>query len=166
MVCSHSHSLSVSPFCQTSWTFQRPNMLSRRMVRYYISRDSYQTCQTNGPPHHTQLTKEEESEAGEVPVRREDQDRINRFSRLTQREAVLKEELALKAVRILSGFCPAPPPAQLIAFFLLSLSDRVASRRRRKNLMTWRRSSSSLTRTKLFRTSCLFMFANWAGWLG
>jgi prefoldin subunit 4 len=32
-----------------------------------------------------------------VPVRREDQDRINRFSRLTQRESVLKEELALKS---------------------------------------------------------------------
>jgi len=36
-----------------------------------------------------------------VPVRREDQDKINRFSRLTQRESSLKEQLSLKAVSVL-----------------------------------------------------------------
>ncbi|KAH6666502.1 Prefoldin subunit-domain-containing protein [Plectosphaerella plurivora] len=43
------------------------------------------------------LTKEDEAAVGEeVQVRREDQDKINRFSRLHQRELTLKEELQLK----------------------------------------------------------------------
>ncbi|TLS25413.1 hypothetical protein PpBr36_07221 [Pyricularia pennisetigena] len=43
------------------------------------------------------LTKEDEVTAGdEVQVRREDQDKINRFSRLHQRELVLQEELKAK----------------------------------------------------------------------
>ncbi|KAL7959792.1 Prefoldin subunit domain-containing protein [Trichoderma compactum] len=41
------------------------------------------------------LSKEDEA-ADEVEVRREDQDKINRFSRLHQRELALKEELRLK----------------------------------------------------------------------
>ncbi len=46
-----------------------------------------------------QLTKEDEKEAGdEIEVRREDQDKINRFSRLHQRELVLEEELKIKSV--------------------------------------------------------------------
>ena len=47
-----------------------------------------------------QLSKEEEAAAGkdETEVRREDQDKINRFSRLHQRESVLEEELKSKAV--------------------------------------------------------------------
>ena len=46
-----------------------------------------------------QLTKEEEKEAGdEIEVRREDQDKINRFSRLHQRELVLEDELKVKTV--------------------------------------------------------------------
>ncbi len=51
---------------------------------------------------HTQLTKEEEDAAGgeEVEVRREDQDKINRFSRLHQRELGLEEELKTKNVRM------------------------------------------------------------------
>ncbi|KAL6804585.1 Prefoldin subunit domain-containing protein [Trichoderma sp. SZMC 28013] len=44
------------------------------------------------------LSKEDEA-ADEVEVRREDQDKINRFSRLHQRELALKEELQLKSVR-------------------------------------------------------------------
>jgi prefoldin subunit 4 len=35
-------------------------------------------------------------------VRREDQDKINRFSRLHQREALLEEQLKAKQVRIAS----------------------------------------------------------------
>ncbi|KAH7367343.1 Prefoldin subunit-domain-containing protein [Plectosphaerella cucumerina] len=43
------------------------------------------------------LTKEDEAAVGEeVQVRREDQDKINRFSRLHQRELTLQEELKLK----------------------------------------------------------------------
>ncbi|KAL1650869.1 hypothetical protein SLS58_000988 [Diplodia intermedia] len=43
------------------------------------------------------LSREDEATAGEeVQVRREDQDKINRFSRLHQREKVLEEELKAK----------------------------------------------------------------------
>lgn len=44
-----------------------------------------------------QLSKEDEEGDG-VEVRREDQDKINKFSRLHQRETALKEELQLKSV--------------------------------------------------------------------
>ncbi|KAM0188089.1 probable Gim complex component GIM3 [Fusarium torulosum] len=42
------------------------------------------------------LSKADEEAADEVEVRREDQDKINRFSRLHQRELVLEEELSTK----------------------------------------------------------------------
>ncbi|KAF7550412.1 hypothetical protein G7Z17_g5757 [Cylindrodendrum hubeiense] len=42
------------------------------------------------------LSKADEEAADEVEVRREDQDKINRFSRLHQRELVLEEELSGK----------------------------------------------------------------------
>ncbi|KFA60891.1 hypothetical protein S40285_04853 [Stachybotrys chlorohalonatus IBT 40285] len=42
------------------------------------------------------LSKEDEKAADEVEVRREDQDNINRFSRLHQRELVLEDELKTK----------------------------------------------------------------------
>lgn len=44
----------------------------------------------------SQLTKEEEAAAGSDEVRREDQDKINRFSRLHQNESNLEEELKTK----------------------------------------------------------------------
>ncbi|KAL8628433.1 hypothetical protein Q9189_005842 [Teloschistes chrysophthalmus] len=46
------------------------------------------------------LSKEDEAAAGndEKEVRREDQDKINKFSRLHQRETSLEEELKGKAV--------------------------------------------------------------------
>jgi len=43
------------------------------------------------------LSKAEEEGSDEVEVRREDQDKINRFSRLHQRELALQEELAGKS---------------------------------------------------------------------
>ncbi|MCJ1284857.1 hypothetical protein MMC26_004194 [Xylographa opegraphella] len=45
------------------------------------------------------LTKEDEAAVGadETEVRREDQDKINRFSRLHQREMLLEDELKAKA---------------------------------------------------------------------
>ncbi|KAH7201718.1 Prefoldin subunit-domain-containing protein [Fusarium oxysporum] len=42
------------------------------------------------------LSKADEEAADEVEVRREDQDKINRFSRLHQREILLDEELSTK----------------------------------------------------------------------
>ncbi|KAI1214292.1 Prefoldin, subunit 4 [Annulohypoxylon truncatum] len=42
------------------------------------------------------LTKEDEAAGEEVEVRREDQDKINKFSRLHQRELGLEEELKTK----------------------------------------------------------------------
>ncbi|KAH7263519.1 Prefoldin subunit-domain-containing protein [Fusarium tricinctum] len=42
------------------------------------------------------LSKADEEAADEVEVRREDQDKINRFSRLHQRELVLEDELSTK----------------------------------------------------------------------
>lgn len=51
-----------------------------------------------------QLSKEDENAGQEVEVRREDQDKINRFSRLHQRELLLEDELKAKNVR------PIPRP--------------------------------------------------------
>ena len=47
------------------------------------------------------LSREDEAAVGkdELEVRREDQDKINKFSRLHQREMTLEEELKVKAVR-------------------------------------------------------------------
>lgn len=47
-----------------------------------------------------QLTKEEEASAGgeDTEVRREDQEKINRFSSLHQKETALEEELRAKIV--------------------------------------------------------------------
>lgn len=49
---------------------------------------------------YSQLSKEDEVAASndEVEVRREDQDKINKFSRLHQREISLEEELKAKHV--------------------------------------------------------------------
>jgi prefoldin subunit 4 len=47
-----------------------------------------------------QLSREEEAAIGEEKeVRREDQEQINRFSRLHSREKILEEELKVKQVR-------------------------------------------------------------------
>jgi prefoldin subunit 4 len=47
-----------------------------------------------------QLSKEDEATAGgdEIEVRREDQDKINKFSRLHQKEIALEDELKTKHV--------------------------------------------------------------------
>lgn len=51
-----------------------------------------------------QLTKEEEASAGseDLEVRREDQEKINRFSSLHQKETALEDELRAKIVREIS----------------------------------------------------------------
>jgi prefoldin subunit 4 len=50
------------------------------------------------PPEvsHSQLSKEEEAATEEVQVRREDQEKINKFSKLHQRHAMLEDELKQK----------------------------------------------------------------------
>ena len=56
-----------------------------------------------------QLTKEEEDAMGdEIEVRREDQDKINKFSRLHQHELSIEEELTSKNVRRPSRHPPPP----------------------------------------------------------
>ena len=54
-----------------------------------------------------QLSQEDEAAAGadETEVRREDQEKINRFSRLHQREMLLEEELKTKAVCLVRIKC-------------------------------------------------------------
>jgi len=49
-----------------------------------------------------QLTKDEEASAQseDLEVRREDQEKINRFSSLHQKEEILEEELRAKIVRL------------------------------------------------------------------
>lgn len=55
----------------------------------------------------SQLTKEDEAAVGnEVEVRREDQDKINKFSRLHQRDLTLQEELKQKTVSQHALPCP------------------------------------------------------------
>ena len=51
-----------------------------------------------------QLSKEDEAAVGkdDLEVRREDQDKINKFSRLHQREMLLEDDLKVKAVRLLT----------------------------------------------------------------
>lgn len=72
-------------------------MMQRRMVRLLL------------PPFRTQfslpqLSKEDEVAAGDdTEVRREDQEKINRFSRLHQRQTVLEGQLKAKLVRALSN---------------------------------------------------------------
>jgi len=58
-------------------------------------------------PHSPQqLSKEDEEATGdEIEVRREDQDKINKFSRLHQRELSIEDELKDKNV---SSFHPSP----------------------------------------------------------
>ena len=70
-----------------------------------------------------QLTKEDEAAAGndEVEVRREDQDKINKFSRLHQREMALEEDVKSKQVGcgISKGL-----PLCLIHFFVAEREGR------------------------------------------
>lgn len=70
--------------------------MQRRMVCRLFQALEISTI-TNMTP---QLSTEDEAATGgeEVQVRREDQDKINRFSRLNQREILLEEEMKTKHV--------------------------------------------------------------------
>jgi hypothetical protein len=81
-------------------------MLSRRVVSA-SSDDVYQKCPLHGtsPPLRNktyltvcQLSREEESETTDAEVTKEDQDKINAFSRLHNRSKALQEELSVKQV--------------------------------------------------------------------
>lgn len=76
-------------------TAKMASIMQRRMV----SLESYVYNTLERVTNASQLSKEDEK-ADEVEVRREDQDKINRFSRLHQRELALNEELKTKNVRI------------------------------------------------------------------
>jgi prefoldin subunit 4 len=47
-----------------------------------------------------ELSKDDETSTEDVPVRREDQEKINRFSRLHNRESALEQDLKQKQVRV------------------------------------------------------------------
>ena len=54
-----------------------------------------------------QLAKEDEASMGDdMEVRREDQEKINKFSRLHQHSAILEEKLKQKQVRHLNKWKP------------------------------------------------------------
>jgi hypothetical protein len=79
--------------------------MQRRMVCF----DAF-FCLLEIPLICTQLTKEEEASAGseDMEVRREDQEKINKFSSLHQKETNLEEELRAKIVSAApSCCCPA-----------------------------------------------------------
>lgn len=72
-------------------------MMQPRMVS-----TSYLYTVAEASPNSVKLAREDENAPGgdENEVRREDQEKINRFSRLHQREAVLQEQLKAKQVCI------------------------------------------------------------------
>lgn len=70
-----------------------PKMQSRMVSRACSIRDS-----EADEKRLAQLSKEDEAAAEEVEVRREDQEKINKFSRLHQRESLLEEQLKQKQV--------------------------------------------------------------------
>ncbi len=66
----------------------------------WIALPLFMLCSSGRPANtrtHAQLSREEEEAAGpEVEVRREDQEKINKFSRLHQRELNIEDELKAK----------------------------------------------------------------------
>lgn len=75
-----------------------------------------------------QLSKEDEQAGNEVEVRREDQDKINKFSRLHQRELAIEEELKLKNVRTLAGKLPSHAPTRHLIHTPIPERERGAGR--------------------------------------
>lgn len=69
-----------------------------------------------------QLSKEEEGAGDEAEVRREDQDKINKFSQLHQKE--LKLEEALKAKNVSPPRGPPLSPAQLFVLTIGCLQQK------------------------------------------
>lgn len=78
-----------------------------------------------------QLTKEEEASAGgeDMEVRREDQEKINRFSSLHQKETSLEEELRAKIV--------STAPRRLLFFLLHLFTVQCPSKHKDQILQHW-----------------------------
>jgi hypothetical protein len=80
----------------------KDDKMQRRMVGIIPCSSNPADTRANPIPV-PQLTKEDEQAVGdEVEVRREDQDKINKFSRLHQRELKYEEELKAKSVGTLT----------------------------------------------------------------
>lgn len=79
------------------------------------------------------LSKEDEATGGgeDTEVRREDQDKINRFSRLHNKESVLEDDLKAKQVSVPSGSNPSTS----------SLQTKKVTRKTKK---TWKKCPASL----------------------
>lgn len=65
-----------------------------------MARSGLSQLQSRYTNYALQLSKDDEASVGEgeLEVRREDQDKINKFSRLHHREQAMEEELKVKAV--------------------------------------------------------------------
>lgn len=83
----------------------------------------------------------------EIEVRREDQDKINKFSRLHQRELLIEEELGVKNVGL---YCDNT--CRLLGLGRVLLTP--TCRRKRRNSTISPPSSSSQTKTSLSRELC------------
>ncbi len=97
--CRAGHRYLDLPATRTFLSLRQPTEPPRCSVAWYRTspRTSYVTPLTR--ISFAQLSKEDEEATGdEIEVRREDQDKINKFSRLHQRELLLEEELQGKNV--------------------------------------------------------------------
>lgn len=116
--------------------FNMAAIMQRRMVRNPF----FSTPALLSPPGFVriltpnQLSKEEEAAGEEVEVRREDQDKINKFSRLSSREQVLEDELKAKAVRAPIHLAIRPDPAPCRVPQLTSSCHRHRKRRKRSTM--------------------------------
>lgn len=90
-------------------TSNPPQLYPSKLPPRYTPQNDAKTNGTYLPPYlpsillltiNLQLSKEDEAATGadEIEVRREDQDKINKFSRLHQRELNLEDELKAKHV--------------------------------------------------------------------
>ena len=71
-------------------------------LQLHFGRDSWPGEQELANTNAIQLSKEEESESTDAEVTREDQDKINTFSKLHNRSKILQEELSQKQVGLRS----------------------------------------------------------------
>ena len=112
-VCFPGPSIAKSsppPFPETSYTWlPYPKWLGSCKDGWCVpSPPSLPPSKFRAPANAHQLSKEDEAAGEEVEVRREDQDKINKFSRLSTREQILEEELKGKAVRVHLHTPPLP----------------------------------------------------------
>lgn len=123
----------------------------------------------------SQLTKEEEGGSEDMEVRREDQEKINRFSSLHQKETALEEELRGKIVSTARNHVGRKEAMLEMGgaggqwgmgscLRMLANVYGVICRRRRKIWRRFRRSWSWLMRRRKFRKYSLFL-PNTIAWI-